>query len=131
MEYLCTICCKRKRRDAEPLPAIERYLSRRIRLVHAESRRLGQPLLILSGKYGLLSPGRNIRWYDRLLRSEDVATVAPRVAAQLSQRRASGVTFYGRPRRIAGWGPYYEVLERACRTAGIPLRFKRVRSDLC
>ena len=131
MEYLCTACSKRKRRHPALLPAIERYLSRRIRLVAAESRRRGRPFLVLSGRYGVLVPTRKIPWYDQLLRPADVAALASRVVRQLRGLRASSVVFYGRPRRIAGWGPYYEVLERACCTAGIPLRFKRVRSDLC
>lgn len=119
MEFVCTTCCARKRRDPELLPAIERYRSRRIRHVAALARRQGRPLLILSGVYGLLAPDDPIPWYDVALRPEAVAALAPRVADQLARRGVSRLHFYARPAATPGWAPYHDVLARAC--ADVPL----------
>jgi len=127
MEYFSTTCCKRKRRDTQPLPALERYLSRRIRFVWQESRRLNKPLLILSGKYGLLDPREKISWYDQALLSTEVDKLTPEITKQLSARRVSGLIFYARSRNTHGWRPYYEAIENACAHVGIKLRFKIMR----
>ncbi len=126
MKCLCTTCCKRKRRDAQPLPARKRYLSRRIRFVLQESRRLKTPLLILSGKYGLLTPEQKIPWYDRALLANEVESLSRKLVQQLSRREVSSVVFYARPRKTAGWQPYYAALETACDRLKISLRFKKV-----
>ena len=60
MTIVCTICSAENRADEELQPAVDRYLSERIRWVHAESRRLERPFVILSGKYGLLGPDERI-----------------------------------------------------------------------
>lgn len=121
MEYACTICCKRKRRDPQPLAARRRYLSRRISHVARSARRAGRPLLILSGKYGLLGPADRIPWYDHRLARTEVAGLAARVERQLRERGVTAVTLYARPRATPGWRHYYDVLEGACRRCAIPL----------
>lgn len=127
MEFLCTICCKRKRRDAQPLPALERYVSRRIRFVWQESLRLQKPLLILSGKYGLLEPDEKIPWYDQALRFTEVELLAVKIMKQLSAHCVSRLIFYALPRRTRGWRPYYTALEKACAALGVALRCKILR----
>lgn len=126
MEYLCTTCCKRKRRDAQPLPARKRYLSRRIRFVLQESRRQKTPMLILSGKYGLLEPDQKIPWYDQALLANEIDNLAQKLAQQLARREVSSVVFYARPRKNVGWRPYYAAIEAACARLKVPLRFKTV-----
>lgn len=121
MEYLCTTCSRRKRRDPGPLPAARRYLSRRIRAVERESRRQGRPLLILSGRYGLLEAEEKIPWYDEALTGEAVEALAVTVSRQLAGLGATSIAFHARPRDTPGWAPYHEVLERACRRAGVAL----------
>jgi hypothetical protein len=121
LEYFCTPCCKRKRRDAGLLPACERYLSKRISFVRAESERYGRPLLILSGEYGLLAADAPIPWYDHQLRAREVDQLADAVAAQLAARRATRLVFYARPRGTPGWRPYFEVCEEACRLQRVAL----------
>ncbi|MFQ5747645.1 MAG: hypothetical protein ACE5HF_10570, partial [Gemmatimonadota bacterium] len=118
----CTPCCKRKRRDPGSMPAARRYLSRRIRFVSRESRRLSVPFLILSGRFGLLDPDEGIPWYDERLTEGKVGALVPIVAGQLAARHVTAIAFYARPRPTEGWGPYYEVLERACRECRIPMR---------
>jgi len=129
MDFLCTTCCKEKRTDPGLLPAVERYLSRRIAFVQAESRRLGLPLLIFSGKYGLLAPEDPIPWYDQRLTMEAVPALAPVLAAQLAERGARRITFYCRPATDAGWAPYYAALEEACRRQGLELERRIVDLD--
>ncbi len=129
MEYVCTICAKRKRRTAGPLPAIDRYLNRRIRWVYTQSRRLARPMFILSGRFGLLAPDDRIPWYDHALTEADVTRLLPRVVQQLAAADATSLVFFARPRSTPGWKPYYELLERACRTRAIPLRVRRLGSE--
>ena len=121
MEFICTICCKEKREDSISLPAIERYLSRRIEFVVAESRRHNKPMLILSGKYGLLLPDALIPWYDQALNQAAVSTLAARVAGQLRQHNVERLIFYGLARTLPEWEPYHEVLAIACRASEVEL----------
>ncbi len=124
MEYICTTCCKDKRKDSEPLPAIERYLSRRIDYVHQESIRLNRSLLILSGKYGFIPDDYEIPWYDLKLTPEQVETLLPALISQLKEKQVTAMIFYGRPRTTPGWQPYYDALERSCKHLGITVEFK-------
>lgn len=119
MEIVCTPCSKRKRRDPGLIPAKRRYLSKRIRHVLDQAERTGQPAFILSGRYGLLGPDEQIPWYDRELAVDDLDTFVPLLARQLRSRQANSVIFYARPRSTAGWGPYHEALEQACRSAKV------------
>lgn len=127
MEYICTTCCKEKRVDENPLPAIDRYLSPRIQFVFAESRRLNKPFIILSGKYGLLEADDKIPWYDKKLMAEEVDQLVPTLVAQLTQKGITKIIFCARPRTTPGWEPYYEAIERACAQLGIPLAYQQVR----
>jgi hypothetical protein len=127
MEYLCTTCCKRKRRDLRLLPALERYMSRRIRFVWKESRRLNKPLLILSGKYGLVKPDLKIPWYDQALLIDAVEALAQKTVQQLRARGATSLRFYALPRNTCGWQSYYGVIEKACAQLELKLRFQIMR----
>ncbi len=124
MEHLCTTCCKRKRRDEGSLPAMQRYLSGRIRFVHGESLRLAVPLLLLSGRFGLLKPDDRIPWYDERLSYDKAHKLVPFIANQLNEYGVTAIAFYARPRLTSGWGPYYDVLERACQSGKIPMRIE-------
>jgi len=124
MELICTTCSKRKRRAHGLLPARHRYLSKRIRYVLDLAERSSRPAVILSGRYGLLAPDDRIPWYDQALTSDDVDTLVPQLVEQLHSRCASAVLFYAQPRSTAGWEPYHEVLERACRQLGIGFEVK-------
>jgi hypothetical protein len=121
VEYLCTTCCKEKRLDEKPLPAVERYLSPRIRETIREGRRSVRPVLILSGRYGLLDPQQPIPWYDQALTTDAVDELVPRVIGQLRDFGVSRLVFQARDRSTVGWEPYYRVLETACRELDIEL----------
>jgi hypothetical protein len=114
MEYLCTICCKDKRTDPELLPAIERYISERIQFVYQESLQSGTPMLIFSGKYGLLAPSDMIPWYDRKLILEAVPNITLVLSEHLRQKAVSRLIFYCHPKTDADWYPYHLALEGAC-----------------
>jgi len=124
MEILCTICCKEKRKHSGLLPARLRYISKRIDFVGQESRRLNVPYLIFSGKYGLIEPDYEIPDYDKLLKLEDVDEIKILLKQQLTEKRVSAITFYGRAKSTEGWGAYYAAIEQSCEELDIPIHFE-------
>jgi hypothetical protein len=121
MEVLCTICCKEKRTDPGLLPAVDRYRSERIAFVHRESLRLGKPLLIFSGKFGLLPEQHPIPWYDIKLTLEAVPGMVSLVSEQIEASGVTRITFYGHPATDPDWLPYIQVLQEACRLRKVQL----------
>lgn len=118
----CTYCSAGKHPAATPMPAVRRYLSPRIRLVHRMSRRAGVPFAILSGEFGLLGPYEKIPHYDHLLAMEEVAALLSRVASYLSRRGIRSVRFFHEPLKThPRLRPYLAVISRACRQAGARL----------
>jgi hypothetical protein len=124
MEFVCTICCKEKRTDTSLLPAIDRYLSTRIAFAYDESRRLGRPMLILSGKYGLLRPEDPIPWYDQKLVMEAVPEIVPVIASRLTKLGVSHIIFYCRTKTDLDWRPYHAALEQACQMQNVEITFR-------
>ena len=119
---ICTTCSERKRRTPEtPIPAAQRYSSRRIRHVLAVAQRRRLPVLILSGRYGLLSPRRRIPWYDRPLAAEDVPALANKLERQLRRLRLDALELWARPASTPGWQPYHDALRVACAVTGVRL----------
>jgi hypothetical protein len=129
MEFVCTTCCKDKKEDEELLPATQRYKSERIEFVAKESRRLGKPFIILSGKYGLIDSEFKIPWYDKALLPEEVTKLVPILKEQLLERDVSKIIFYGKPRTTPGWEPYYDVLNQSCNQLGITIDYQEVDLD--
>ena len=129
MEYLCTTCCKDKREDDGLLPASQRYISERIEFVSMESRKLGKPFIILSGKYGFIDSDHKIPWYDQALEPENVAEMLPMLTEQLLDKGVSKIIFYGKPRTTQGWEPYYDALEQSCNQLGILITYHQVGLD--
>lgn len=130
MDVLCTTCCRQKRDDPGLLPARERYLSARIRFADAESRRRDLPLRILSGRFGLLAPETLIPRYDHALQPADVPRLLPLVARQLAELGAQRLVLYAEPRHHAGWEPYYQLLEEACKLGDVALEVRLVAPEL-
>jgi hypothetical protein len=121
MHYLITICSKEKSSAPDEIPAVERYQSPRIASVYERSCREGVPMLIFSGKYGLIDPQTPIPYYNHLLQAEEIEGFVAPTAEVLSARGIISVTFVARPREEAGWENYYRVIERACEKAGVEL----------
>ena len=124
MDILCTTCSRQKRDSPTPLPAADRYLGDRLRAVLAEGERRQRPVLILSGKFGLVQPRDPLPWYDHALMDDEVEALVPEVIKSLTAAAASRVHFFALPPTAPGWRPYHECLERACWQLGIPLELR-------
>jgi hypothetical protein len=129
MEVICTTCCKDKSEAEGLLPAVQRYLSERIDFVSKEAKKLGKPLIILSGKYGFIAADHEIPWYDQALEAGRVAGMLPMLVEQLEGMQVSRIVFYAQPRTAPGLEPYYHALERACSPLGISITYKEVDLD--
>lgn len=123
MEYYCTICSKEKKSKHGLLPAIERYDSSRIRSVYQEGKQKGVPMIILSGKHGLLSPQDKIEWYDHMIEPEDLLTLITKITYGLHDRNVTKLVFFARERTSPGWELYYSALEITCANLGIPITY--------
>jgi len=123
----CTYCSAAKREDPGLLPALERYLDRRIHDLAARATVAGMSFLILSGEYGLLRPDEPIPWYDHLLRADEVEALAARMAGQLE---ALGVTELVHHTVEAAIDPliipYRDAITLACASAGVTLRVDEI-----
>ena len=113
MHLTLTTCSAEKRRDAGLLPAALRYRHPRIALAREHALQTGQPLVILSGRYGLLSSWTPIAWYDHALRMQEVDRLIPRVAAFLTVRGVTEVDTFLSPPEAPGWAPYHALLNAA------------------
>ncbi len=117
---IVTYCSREKDRSAGFLPAVDRYLSSRIRVSHEAALLLETDFLILSGLYGLLEPDRDIPEYDHLLTVEQVPAHAGRIESQLRESGMGRVIFITRTLAAdSGTGPYREVMRLACADAKV------------
>jgi len=122
-KFLITTCSKEKDNAPGLLPAIARYQHPRIQWVHLESKRLGWPMLIFSGEFGLLQPLDPIPWYDHALQMDEVPDLVPRIAKKLKDLAVSSLVFYARPASDHGWDPYHTSLAQACQKADVSLEW--------
>ena len=107
MRAYVTYCSAEKRRDAGDLPAIERYVSARIRAVAGRAARDGAAFFVLSGRLGLVAADDPVPWYDHRLADDEVDAMADRVAAALRDRRIhEGVFFAPDPARRPDLRPH-------------------------
>lgn len=119
---LITYCCKEKREDNAPLPAVERYLSERIERVWARSQAENRPMLILSGLLGLIRPEAPIMWYDKRLMAEDVGGMVDLVSHQLLGFGVEAVEYITENIWLEpGVKPYHDLLAAACNRQSIEL----------
>jgi hypothetical protein len=117
-----TTCSAEKRRDARMLPAVQRYTHPRIAEARAKATAAREPLLILSGVFGLLDAWTPIPWYDHALRDAEVAALVPRVSGRLRSRQITALDLWMSPPGTPGWAPYHAVVQRAAAEAGVALR---------
>lgn len=87
-------------------------------------------MLILSGRYGLLTLQTRIPYYDHALTRDEVAQLAQKVIAQFKRSRVTALTFYARPRATPGWAPYFQVLEMACRRLDLKLHIRYLPDNI-
>lgn len=124
-KLICTICSKEKRMDIRPLPAQIRYKSDRIKKVNAIAKDKGFPFVILSGKYGILSPDEKIPYYNHLLKPKEAGLLTKRVTQQIKVYDIDEVIFYAKPNDL-NWQPYYSVLENVTNLLGIKLTIELI-----
>ena len=119
---LVTYCCKEKREDKTPLPAVERYVSERIKSVWERSQSENRPMLILSGLLGLIRPDTPIMWYDKLLTPDDVGGMVDLVSHQLLWFRVEAVEYITNNIWIEpALKPYHDLLAAACKRQNIEM----------
>lgn len=123
MKYYCTICSKGKRKDKELLPAIERYLSSRIKNVYQEASSQNVKFLIFSGEYGFLYPHNLIPFYDHLLSKEEVESFLPILKKQNLFLEITELECFMRKMSVSGWEPYYTILRRFSEEENIKISF--------
>ena len=122
MKIIVTYCSGPKRKDGGLLPAIDRYLSERIRILHQLATADAAEFRIISGEFGLLSADQPIPWYDHLQSPEEVGELAQNVAAGLTDLQADAVEYHtADPARFPDVAPYHEVIEAACRVVEMNL----------
>lgn len=119
MKLVITYCSGPKRRDPGGLPAIERYESPRIRRLAEAGEGF---FMILSGEFALLEAEQLIPWYDHLLEENEVMEMAVTVADQIIEYEPSEVEYHtADPEAFPLVRPYLQVMDKACRFAGVPL----------
>jgi hypothetical protein len=128
---LCTYCSAIKNDAEEPLPAIDRYISERIKSVHEQSEEQNCQMIILSGKFGLLRPGDPIPWYDHLLLPDEVDTMIKIVAGQIKAYGITELEYHTAPLNIApAVRPYYDTIRMACVKGGAKLSAVELDGDI-
>lgn len=118
-----TTCCKEKDLSASLLPAIERYKSQRISEVFQISKEKGLPMLIFSGKYGLLESEDPVPYYDKKLEMEDLTIILPLLKEDFLKFQIEKIQFYGNGVNAEGWAPYYKAIELVCIDLGIEVQY--------
>jgi hypothetical protein len=122
MKAFCTYCSKSKSHKSCEIPAISRYLSGRIQEVYEAALAVNLPFYVLSGRYGLVEPQREIPDYDYLLQDEEVAALAKRVAGQISEYQIEGFVFFIEPvANDPNVQHYLDTLTEACAQLSLPL----------
>ena len=96
MKILCTYCSAEKQTVVGNVPAISRYISKRIDWVAKEAEKENRPLFILSGRYGIIPAAHPIPYYDHLLTQEEVSAHIQKVASQIKGYGITQITFYTR-----------------------------------
>jgi len=131
VRILCSYCSAAKREDDGLLPAVERYLSARLRVLWLRGRAQGTPLFILSGKFGLLGAEEPIPWYDHLLRPQEAAPLAVGVASRLRELGVESVAYHTAPvAEFPDVRPYFDAISAACAAAGAALDIEVLPGDL-
>jgi hypothetical protein len=123
MKYYCTICSKEKRNDKELLPAIERYLSPRVKSIYKKASLEKVKLLIFSGEYGFLYPHSLIPFYDHLLLKDEVESFLPILRKQNFFLEITELECFMERMSVPGWEPYYTILKRFAEEENVKISF--------
>jgi hypothetical protein len=116
-----TTCTAEKSSAPGRIPARSRYRGARIEEAAALAQAQEQPLLFLSGVYGIVRSSHPLPWYDHALQAPEVEAMVPRVSAQLATLRIGAVLALMCPVQTPGWPPYHRLLAAACQEAEVSL----------
>jgi len=127
MKIYCIVCSRKKLETDRPVDALDLYLSPNIKDVFGRSLEDNVGFRILSGKFGLLKSGDKIGWYDYLLTTDAVEGLVKKIKDQMETQGIDDITFFAENRKEhPNWGPYYDVIENACRELGIPYKHEEI-----
>ena len=122
MKILCTYCSAEKQTAVGNVPAISRYISKRIDWVAKQAAQENRPFFILSGKYGIIPATYLIPYYDHLLTQEEVTGHAQKVASQIREHGITHITFYTRSSQQDPYvAPYINCITQAAELAKVGL----------
>lgn len=127
MTIFSTYCSAEKETEDEPLPAIRRYRSERIRRIYSAALTCGVGFFILSGEFGLLTPTEPIPYYDHLLVGDEIEAHSLTVAEQIKQHSITQIIFFTLPVAVdEKLATYHACLRLACQKASINLNFVEI-----
>ena len=130
MKIICTYCSGTKSEGGGLLPAVERYLSKRILDLGLEADRNNLEMMILSGEYGLIDRQYPLPYYDHLLQPDEVVKMSHKVASTLCMAGVKVVVYHtAAPELYAPVRPYLAVMESACERASVALRVVILKGD--
>ena len=122
MKILCTYCSAEKHTVVGNVPAISRYISKRIDWVAKQAAQENRPLFILSGRYGIIPATHPIPYYDHLLTQKEVSAHAQKVASQIKEHGITHITFYTRSlQEDPNLAPYINCITQAAKLAKVGL----------
>ena len=127
MLVYCTYCSSKKNRSSHILPAIKRYKSNRISAIYKTALSQNIPMLILSGKHGLLNTQTPIHFYNYLLKADDVDEHAEKVAEQLRGFGVKEIAFFTRStERDPNISPYLDCMAKAADSLSLKINFIQI-----
>lgn len=122
MKAIVTYCSAKKNKSKERLPAIKMYASERIAFVEQHALEKGESLFILSGKYGLVSSGELLSYYDHLLLESGVDAHSKIVSKQLKLHGIREIEFHmNHLKDEAALTAYLDCMKKACVQCGVSL----------
>lgn len=117
-----TYCSALKSNESIDLPAIDRYVSKRIDKVHELSQNTNSPFKILSGKFGLVGPFQLLPNYDFLLKEEMVNKLSLTITEQLNEMDIDQILYFTNSiAKESNVLPYLECLQLAARNSKVAL----------
>ena len=125
MKVYCTYCSENKSKKMGKIPSIERYNSSRINLIYEKSKKDKVPFVILSGKFGLLSPEEEIEWYDQKLNLSQSEELSEIVKNQIEKQKIKHFVFFLKSEDLEA-KKYEKFLKIICDSLGIKTSVKLI-----
>ena len=130
MDVFCTYCSRNKNHQETPLPAIQRYESKRIENIFNAAKLINIGFVILSGEYGILEPDELIKDYDHLLKMDEVVDLSDKVSEQLIQKHITRLIYFSEALSKEALVPYYLCISTACMKASIPFFTVEINQEI-